>query len=888
MKRKHILHLLMMALLLPVIVNAQNLPADGSGASRAELTIYGNGGNLNSTVIPFCGQMASYSTSSQFIIPAATLNTMAGSAVNKLTFYSTNDATKDWGNAVFKVYMAEVEQDQFVQAEFNDWESMTMVYQGSLSISNYRMEINLPQNYIYTGDNLMIGFKLIQTGTGGTATAWAVEDTEKGTGIYAIDHDVNGQVIINADLIQHYLPKMTFNYTLLPYPRVYPITCNVNGTVAEMSWEAPSAQVTGYAYQYREITDAWGEEWLNTTNTSVEISNLVPGREFDFRVKALYGSNESVPTRIRFIAECPTLVNAPYAESFDSYQYSGGINPQEYNLPNCWSSINNSTNVNNSGYPAIYGFVTKVNGQNIAPYSYSPGNSLLFSINNFGAQDPQPQYAILPAMQHIKILRVTCKAVKARRGTNVGWENYTSTFKIGIMEDDDTFTEMGTFTPQDYTTSYPTSDDFTTFTLDFSNYTGTGNRIAFMMPVPTTPYGRVCIDDIQVAYTVEVPSVFTKHIDSWETPDFDGWYLISSPLADNTNPADVQNMLNSTNPEDFDLYRFEQNTVYFDEQEHGLEWENWKAADPKYNIEPLRGYLYANRNTDTLIFSGVPYYGDGKVRLKRTENVEFTGWNLIGNPWNSYASISRAYYRINPAGNEVIAGNGNIEPMEAVFVIAEADGEEVTFTATEAPTPKEAMNMALNLSHNNGKVIDRTILNFGEGGTLQKFQLNPNNTKVYIPQNGKDYAVVRAEGQGEMPINFRAAENGSYTLSLSKDNVDFNYLHLIDNMTSADIDLLSTPSYTFNAKTTDYEYRFKLVYASSNDNESFGFIDEVGNFSVYGVQGEATLQMIDMMGRVLSTETVNGSIEKKIDNAGVYMFRLINGDNVKVQKVVVK
>ena len=229
--------------------------------------------------------------------------------------------------------------------------------------------------------------------------------------------------------------------------------------------------------------------------------------------------------------------------------------------------------------------------------------------------------------------------------------------------------------------------------------------------------------------------------------------------------------------------------------------------------------------------------------------------------------------------------------MEAVFVIAENNGDIETFTKIPS-NQTTGMTMALNLSSANDKVIDRTVLRFDEGSVLPKFQLNPNHTKVYIPQNGKDYAVVNAEGQGEMPINFRAAENGNYTLSFSKDNVEFSYLHLIDNMTSDDIDLLSTPSYTFKAKTSDYESRFKLVYASNSKiegDESFGFINESGNFSVYGIEGEATLQMIDMTGRVISTDTFNGSIEKKIDiTNGIYMFRLINGDNVKVQKVVVK
>jgi hypothetical protein len=52
--------------------------------------------------------------------------------------------------------------------------------------------------------------------------------------------------------------------------------------------------------------------------------------------------------------------------------------------------------------------------------------------------------------------------------------------------------------------------------------------------------------------------------------------------------------------------------------------------------------------------------------------------------------------------------------------------------------------------------------------------------------------------------------------------VSFSYLHLIDNMTGADVDLLpllrgqgglnQPATYTFTAKTTDYESRFKLVF----------------------------------------------------------------------------
>ena len=45
--------------------------------------------------------------------------------------------------------------------------------------------------------------------------------------------------------------------------------------------------------------------------------------------------------------------------------------------------------------------------------------------------------------------------------------------------------------------------------------------------------------------------------------------------------------------------------------------------------------------------------------------------------------------------------------------------------------------------------------------------------------------------------------------------------------------------------------------------------------------------MVDVTGRIIKCETINGCANVNIDAAsGVYMVRLINGDNVKVQKVV--
>ena len=142
---------------------------------------------------------------------------------------------------------------------------------------------------------------------------------------------------------------------------------------------------------------------------------------------------------------------------------------------------------------------------------------------------------------------------------------------------------------------------------------------------------------------------------------------------------------------------------------------------------------------------------------------------------------------------------------------------------------------------------------------------------------------------GEIPVNFEAKENGTYTLSFANKEVSFAYLHLIDNMTGIETDLLVNPSYSFEARTTDYESRFKLVFATGNNSNEDNFAYYSNGNWVINNDGRATLQLVDVNGRILKSENINGCANVNFNAAaGVYMIRLINGDNVMVQKVVVR
>ncbi len=384
----------------------------------------------------------------------------------------------------------------------------------------------------------------------------------------------------------------------------------------------------------------------------------------------------------------------------------------------------------------------------------------------------------------------------------------------------------------------------------------------------------------------ETIQTFTKTISGYGESTNGSYYLIATPVLATAPSASNGFLVN-----EYDLYAFDQTKTE--------EWRNYKTQG--FNLVSGKGYLYANSTGTTLTFTGTPYSGNGEVTLSKTSNTsaDFPGWNLVGNPFGQAAYIGdRAFYKMNTEGTDIEAVNAGtvINVMEGIFVVADEDGETLTFSTT---APGKGAAVAMNLSRaNRGGVstgsttaIDRAIVRFDEGQQLPKFQLFENSTKLYIPQGNNDFAVVRSAAEGEMPVNFRAAENGTYTINVDVENMEMDYLHLIDNMTGNDVDLLATPSYTFEATTRDYASRFRLVFSANGNNGEGNANFAYFNGSEWQISniGEATLQVVDVMGRIVKNVALEGNATVSINEMpGVYMMRLLNGNDVKVQKVVIR
>ena len=403
---------------------------------------------------------------------------------------------------------------------------------------------------------------------------------------------------------------------------------------------------------------------------------------------------------------------------------------------------------------------------------------------------------------------------------------------------------------------------------------------------------NLVIEDGGQLYTEStgVNATLYKNITGY-TNDNNGWNFIASPVnVNNLAPTAVTNMLSNT----YDLYQL-----------NNTSWENYKDneghtnAANGFSLRNGRGYLYANSSDVELSFAG-------EIKPFTTANdanqVPLTdGWNLVGNPYTFNVYSSKSYYTIQTENSKNVikaASNAAIAPCTGIVVQSDGAGNVAFTTSPAVWATGNNGNIELTLAQTvttrgNAATLDNAIVSFNEGSQLEKFYFGTQDANIYIPQGSEEYAIVSSEACGEMPVNFKAAKDGEYTLTVNAENVEMNYLHLIDNLTGADTDLLATPSYTFNARTTDYASRFRLVFGANDENgasTSSATFAYVSNGQVV-VNGTGTLQVVDMLGRIVASQevtTANCQLSTANYKTGVYVLRLVNNGDVKTQKMVIE
>ena len=380
------------------------------------------------------------------------------------------------------------------------------------------------------------------------------------------------------------------------------------------------------------------------------------------------------------------------------------------------------------------------------------------------------------------------------------------------------------------------------------------------------------------------------------------WYTISSPLYPAIEASSVESLLSN----DFDLYRYDEPTHYWDNIEDLLDTiaegphGNWTMLDAG------RGYLYANNNDVTLRFNGVANHTGGIYTLTtKVWDGVLKGFHLVGNPFthdiymdnafSTEAPLASGYYILSNTGawSANLGSDTPIEPCQGVLIKAIEEGtltiNKKVGPATESQTRSRSNNEFITISVSNKNYEDKAYVSFNAEYPLEKVNhQNKDIPMVYIPMEEDNYAIATMDNDvKEIPVAFEAKTMGQYTISAKAQNYDAKEMYLVDRMTGIETNLL-LEDYTFMARTTDNNERFIVKLSNTNtDSENFIFINN-GEMIINNIEGKGVLQIFDVMGRYISHTEVSGSanISTEAFTSGVYIIRMMDDNGVKTQKVV--
>lgn len=301
----------------------------------------------------------------------------------------------------------------------------------------------------------------------------------------------------------------------------------------------------------------------------------------------------------------------------------------------------------------------------------------------------------------------------------------------------------------------------------------------------------------------------------------------------------------------------------------------WTILNSGNSLTPGTGYIVNPSVVPcTYTFTGGHLNsGNIPVSLKYSEGVTKSGFNLVGNPYASHVTISKAmtdaanalntiWYRtvfsyddvlskynyvfqtcvINQDGTFVGTPSGTspvVAPMQSFWVKTSVNNSTLTFTNSirshQASNSLKVRQVnagsmsVLRLQVSNSKVFDETVLytNVNASNSYDSYDgLKMSNTSVTIPEiystannnvlaiNGFNYFPVDTE----IPIGFTTGERNSFSIKVAEvTNISMRII-LKDNFLNKQTDISSGESYDFVSDSGSFMNRFSVLFKSSELN----------------------------------------------------------------------
>ncbi len=398
----------------------------------------------------------------------------------------------------------------------------------------------------------------------------------------------------------------------------------------------------------------------------------------------------------------------------------------------------------------------------------------------------------------------------------------------------------------------------------------------------------------------------------------DGWHILSSPVASQAISGSwTPDGLSSNN---YDFYAWGEPTNT---------WLNQKVGSNNITtFNSGQGYFVAYQQESTNSFIGVPNTSSVTVNtLTRTTaayaSPENAGFNLVGNPfpsaikWNdgnwtlaNLSTTAKVWNSISKSYSD-LAANGII-PANSGFFVQLTAGTTGSITIPSGSRThnttnwyKEGRNMRIELA---ATTLDGTssqssyILPTSEAsGSFDPLYdaifmagYAPVFNSIKDGKNTSTYSISSINSTTTIPFRFIGTGAVGYKIELLE-NIDNQIIFINDLKSNTIQELSENMAYEFTSENGDDPNRFLLHFGAVGVSETphpTTLKAYITNGKLYfPLQGDATLEVIDLQGRKLTQTKMNGTgltSHPLSLTAGAYIVRLRSETGIQTAKVIVK
>ncbi|MBR6189195.1 MAG: leucine-rich repeat domain-containing protein [Prevotella sp.] len=393
----------------------------------------------------------------------------------------------------------------------------------------------------------------------------------------------------------------------------------------------------------------------------------------------------------------------------------------------------------------------------------------------------------------------------------------------------------------------------------------------------------------------------TGELSEWVLTEEKRWYFLTLPFDTKVGDIEAHSYAGGTTSYAVRYYDGAQRAA----TGTGSSWKNYEADDI---IPAGTGFIFQTAKAAYSKFVAQ----DNASKQYILSNREFVkaleanpsdvnankGWNLVGNPWQTYYNIHKLNFTapITVWDNSANNGYGNyvaysiidddyaIKPLEAIFVQCPDEVNSISFPidGRQLTDVIESQNAARAATQSERRLID-VVLSDGEMTDKTRFVMNPQALvdyelerdaskffsmdaampQLYTIEQGQPLAInERPVADGTVKLGFRVAKDGQYTISAPRNQ--FKNIVLLDTETGLETDLSSTDGYAFSAQVGTCDSRFILRVGGVVVTD----ISEIGN-----EQLNTENEVYDIQGRkIVNSKSVNSKLQR-----GLY---IVNGKKV--------